>query len=338
MLQAIEALQVNFEEVMAWGGDPDMEDSAFQEAMAEYVEELQYSVLRQYRPELLPEADVNARKSWLRMSSLGKPAILQLLQAPHIQKELMDAHKAEIIDVMEKDERRSLMFHLGDWFEGYFRFLLRRFGWEIYAPPDGAKQWEFTLDGVTGHGDIIASPPGDSENVVVFECKAMASYLVKNMVSDPWGEKPEYVTQASCYAHCFREMFPEKQVHAVIAALALDERRVHYIDIDPQTQEDSVRRARKLIEVLPTIESFTALEGVIKPPPGTRPVYRNKEVAEPILTPPKSLRYADPALLALFYEVTEASYKAGRYNKKVVCIGHVEPDGTEVTHYRRPEL
>ena len=306
--------------------------------MRQYVKAVEFSTRRHYYSKSI--VDENARKGCLRMSSLGKPAVLQLLQYPHILEELESlGYKAEEND---PDERKSLMFHLGDIFESWYEFLLQRSGLEVIQPPEHmGRQWEFTFHKVKGHADIIAKLPGENVYFVI-DCKASGSYAVRELVKDPWRSKPEYVTQISLYAHCFREFLfddqPQREepiIIPVIASLNCDERRVYYTYIDEELAISSVNRAAKLVEVLPTVECWADIKGKIAPPPGVPVLYRNKPIGDELTVPP-SMKFCP--CLDLFYTVEEGKVRTPTgYIKKYPKVGFVDESGNGITNYVDPE-
>lgn len=291
-----------------------------------YSQEVFNSAMRQYKE----DRSVNARKGCLRMSTLGKPAVLQMLELPHIQEDLTRMGVAltqqEVID-----ERKSLMFHLGDVYEAWFGSYVRRQGLNVIPPPTDTPQWEFTYDGVKGHGDFVIQVPETNVYFMV-DTKACGSRIVKDMVSDPVLNKPEYVTQISLYAHCLRKHLPIGSVVVpVLAALALDERRIHYIHISRQQEDYCVARASKVIEALSSLKTFDEYQDYFMPPPGTPDLYYKKPTGRYLVAPP-SMKYCKD--LDLFYHTDEVRIKKGRANKLHTVIGEIHSDGTEETWYR----
>ena len=315
-------------------------------ALHRYAKAVEFSIRRHYYPKSI--TDENARRGCLRMSSLGKPAVLQLLQYPHIQDELVDLGWGLMED--DPDERKSLMFHLGDIFEAWYEFLLHRECLEVIQPPEHmGRQWEFTFHGVKGHADIIVKLPEQNVYFVV-DCKASGSYAVRELVKDPWRSKPEYVTQVSLYAHCFKKYLFDEYVNShdgdyseyeepviipVIASLNCDERRVYYTYISEEMALSSISRATKLVEVLPTITSWGDMKGKIAPPPGVPVLYRNKPIGDELTVPP-SMKFC--SCLELFYNVEDGKVRTPTgYTKKYPRVGFIDEEGNHITDYVDPE-
>lgn len=320
---------------------PTILEDTFTRQAQQYVEDFSFSVLRNYTAGIVD--DVNSHDNPLRMSTLGKPAVLQLLKFPHIKQELESL--GYVVDHPPFDERRNFMFHLGDMFEAWFKYLLCRSGVEIVEPPNnGERQWTFNLWGVSGHCDIIAYVKG-IDTYFMIECKSQNHYSSRIFATDPWGFRPEYVTQVSLYAHAFRTtQLPAGEgqggVIPVVVTLNTDTRALTYTYISLEMQTQAINRAKKCVEIIPTITSFADYKGKIIPPPGEEITYYGKVVSE-YLKVPASMKFCP--CLELFYLLDENYYQAGKRMKKVQTVGYRLPDNNSddvrlVTNYQDPSV
>lgn len=282
-------------------------------ALDDFASTMRASIVRQYVGDR-----ANDRRPNLRVSSIGKPAVLGALGLPHIQRELATL-QAELPERTTPDdeqakitERLRLIFHTGDWFEAWVAFQLDRLGYERVAIPDDKLsedlQWrvEYNVPGldvpVVGHLDHVVEL-GDGERLIL-EVKTMsdsywrqftgAGYKFKddNLVTDGGDDDRGYMTQLALYMEATGYDGAWLALNKATSQMAL-------VYPDPDDLAAARTRANKVALALSKVKTLSDVYTLLKAPPGVPEVYKRKATGRLLL--PTSMKYSGVA--ELFYDI-----------------------------------
>ena len=259
----------------------------------------------------------NAGRSFIRLSALGKPAVETAIKHPDVKAELLTwgFHNDPF------DETMLLTFALGDWFENWVGFQLRRLGYHIETcvecSTDGQHMVEF--EGVKGHLDFIVNDPETNERFVL-EVKTMSTnyfqqfFDVKYNESDMFILRPGaagddergYMTQLATYMH-----------HTGLPGywIALD-KGTRKLAVGSPCSEDvdrALARGRRIIPILNGIEKLEDVFTRLRPPPGVPEVYKRQLTGR--LKLPSTMAYSP--VKNVFYKITEAKNGYGKLTEYV---------------------
>lgn len=216
----------------------------------------------------------------LRLSELGKPAVVQALKR---------------LGYREPPPKGSLLFifHLGDVFEHFAGEMMRVYGYEILADQMEEDKTLVEFEGVKGHFDYLVREPKTGRRLLV-EVKTMSGAYAQRFRLRPDDERG-YVTQLACYHHALS--------HDVDGAwwLCLDKSnwRAFCVEGFDGLFEGALYRAREVISRMNHISSEEDVLRYFQAPPPMPEVYARRQTGRYMLPP--SMRYSPFA--EAFYEL-----------------------------------
>jgi hypothetical protein len=215
------------------------------------------------------------QKPGLRMSSLGKPALITALQ------------KLGYYEPEPKGHLRYIFF-LGDVFENVLGVLLEEYGYKILAdqtkhPEDTAVEWR----GLKGHFDYLVEIDG---NPVLVEAKTMSGNYARQFYKEPNDDRG-YVTQLALYSAATG--YP-----AVWLCMDKSDGKMTEVLPDVPYLDDALDRASNVLNRLEGMESLEDAFNLFRPPPARPEVFQREETG----------RYLVPASLS-FSPYKSAIYK-----------------------------
>lgn len=270
----------------------DGESGAFGEYMA-------YSFGRQLG------AERKERGARVRISSLGKPAVVQAL------------NKLGYVERRPVGKSR-LTFLLGDFFENVVGHVLKNEG--IAGVSVVGEQEEVDFFGVPGHYDFLVECDG---RMVLLECKTMnhsySSYF-KRYQDDSRG----YLTQLAVYRSCVMKYMRGAEVRSLWVCFDKDTSETFVRELDYASgAQQALARAENVVKRLGRVKSVADALRLFRLPPGQEEVYRGRTTGR--LLVPQSLAYSP------FKEVLyETEMAANGYGKEMTYITDVVRDAREV--------
>ena len=270
----------------------------------EYAASVKDSLLRQF---------VNKEKDddrVLRLSSIGKPAVLQALNIPSVRESLMNLGLwyTEPISLKMRE-----IFHRGDQFEAFLMFHLRRLGFSIRS-----TQETVTFMGVEGHTDAIIEKGGSE---LLLEVKTMSDAYFRKFVKEQDDERG-YLTQLALYSHC-------TGLPAVWVCLNKGSHEIAIVEPNPDALATAKARAERIIPIFSKVEYFEDVITYFKAPPTVSEVYQKKKTGRELLNP--SMKYS--AYRNLFYHIFEEKNGYGKPTEYVA--DYVTPEDLR-DELRRP--
>lgn len=234
----------------------------------------------------------------LRLSSLGKPAVLQALSLPHIKAELVSdgLYAHECIGMRMRE-----IFHRGDQYEALVLYILQMSGWHV-----ASTQETVNYAGVEGHTDAVVINPAGA--VVLLEIKTMSDVYFKQFVKRPNDDRG-YVTQLAAYTSCL-------QIPSLWVCLNKLNHDVAVIEPDVLDFERALERARTIITRMSEVETFSDIQKQFNPPPGIAEVYRKQQTGKLLLHP--SIKYSP--YRHLFYNIYEEENGYGRQTEYIADV------------------
>jgi hypothetical protein len=220
---------------------------------------------------------MNPREKYtgLRLSQLGKPAVMQALWGMGFEYDGGIALKQRIT------------FHLGDVFESLLIFLLEAAGYKIVDHNNNTLFHEtvggdnrIVYQGVPGHSDIVVESP-EGERFII-EAKTSNDRYFNSFMKKPDDERG-YVTQLSLYEKCLDLpgcwVFFNKNTSEIGVQFLTDELR-----------EQSTNRANHLIPLLTDCNSFEKLaahvyDGSFQAPPPAPEVFKRSHTGAYLVPP-----------------------------------------------------
>lgn len=125
---------------------------------------------------------------------------------------------------------------------------------------------ELRMFGITGHADLLVDLAGE---VIVLECKSMASHLISSFANAP-SDEYGYLSQLSFYAYCTRIEYAGKRVRQAFLLFDRSTSKFRIVEISPGMVDAKVKRMMEATKALEGIEryDFNALfERCLVPPP-----------------------------------------------------------------------
>lgn len=216
----------------------------------------------------------------IRMSGLGKPAVLQAMK-------VLGYEESNTFDMTMRHR-----FHIGDSFEAYLMALAK------FYFPGRVRGSQDTVEymGIKGHLDGIIDTPDGS---VVIEAKSMTErYFMKFLKTQD--DERGYATQAALYSHC-------TGLPLVWVCLNKATHRVEMIELQPEDGLKALLRAERLIPMLKSLKHFGDIWdcGMMAPPP-TAEIYQRKETGMKLV--PESMRYSSFIDVFYYTEMMEDGY------------------------------
>lgn len=105
---------------------------------------------------------------------------------------------------------------------------------------------------VTGHVDFVLER---GDEVLVIECKSMASHLVSSFCNSP-NDSYGYLSQLSFYWACVKQMYPTKNVSAMFAVFDRSMSKFRCVQISPMALEKCVARIESSVGRLAAIKDY----------------------------------------------------------------------------------
>lgn len=106
--------------------------------------------------------------------------------------------------------------------------------------------------GVTGHVDFIIVK---RDEVLVLECKSMASYVGTSFKANPT-DKYGYVSQLSFYWECVRRLHPDKKVSAAFVLFNRDSCTFSCIPLAVHAMKERIERVKTATEALASVRDY----------------------------------------------------------------------------------
>lgn len=239
------------------------------------------------------------QKGGVRMSNLGKPAVLLALA------------KLGYSEPEPKGKSR-LIFHMGDMFENWLEVMLQVYGIEILD-----SQPTVTWNGVVGHADYVIKSPATGQNIVV-EAKTMSENYFR-MFSREQNDDRGYLTQLALYMQGLG-------MDGTWLCLNKGNATVHELYPDNGLLAASIRRVKKVLERIDRINTLDDVFLNFRPPPPHVEMFQKQPTGKYIL--PTSMSFS-PFKSAL-YKITDG---LNGYNKPTKYV-----DGVADTEHMKKEL
>lgn len=249
----------------------------------EYGEEVSRSFLRQY---VTPK---EVESPYLRVSSLGKPAVLQALTL--LGYESMGNVSTKLRNI----------FHTGDVFEAYVVAYMKLMNWKV-----SRQQEELEFDGVLGHIDGVINVPDFGECLLEF--KTMSQFYFSSFVKQPNDDRG-YITQLAIYSHCLN----------IPAAWIVTNKGTHEVAViqpDQDMLDSALARAHRIIPLLNSVKSLHDVVSLFKAPPPQDEVYRSKKTGSYVV--PGSMKYSKWRFA--FYNIENGKTKGGAWKEYITSI------------------
>lgn len=213
------------------------------------------------------------------LSEIGKPAVLLGLKKLGVPAETIN-------------NQTKLRFHFGDVFEALIVNML-----QSYGMPVENTQKEVSYKTVPGHIDGVVC--GDT----VLEVKTMSSSYFQRFLKEPNDDRG-YLTQLNMYAHL---------LNLQGAWLCLNKETFELAVLPLTPNPLIIERAKAVIEVLPSIETFNDLFDTFEAPEAVPEYYYKKPTGKYLI--PEAIRYSKYA--EVFYDIQEEKNGYGKVTRYV---------------------
>lgn len=216
------------------------------------------------------------QRGGLRMSSIGKPAVVQALA------------KLGYTELEPKGKSR-IIFMTGDYFENALDCLMQMYGIDILEGGQEALKYL----GITGHPDFIVKSPVTGEPVVV-EAKTMSSNYAR-MFKKEQDDSRGYLSQLAMY---------RAATGHDATWLCFDKGSSDLFEIEPNVGEleGALHRASQVIERMDRVKSLDDVLSTFRIPPPRPEKFRNAMTGRMIA--PTSLSFS-PFKTALYKITTD---------------------------------
>ena len=245
----------------------------------EYAQAEAESLFRQFDP------NKEEKSTALRVSSLGKPAVIQALKVLGYDDNGYVSNKMRHI------------FKTGDTFESYLIALCKVFGAEV-----SLAQAEVGFMGIKGHIDFVYN------NECIVEVKTASPNYFSKFVREPNDDRG-YITQAAIYSECLNLPIYWLMLNKATHEVAMVTPNVEALD-------NAKRRAERIIPLLTSVSCANDVLTMFRVPPAVEETYRRKKTGYYVM--PDSIKYSSFA--PLFYELEEGSngkkYVTGYHDKE----------------------
>lgn len=225
------------------------------------------------------------QKPGVRMSSLGKPAIITALQ------------KLGYFEPEPKGKLKYIFFQ-GDVFENVLGTLLENYGHKVVVdqtanPEDTLVEW----NGVTGHYDFIVNVGGQD---VLVEAKTMSGNYSRTFKDYPDDDRG-YVTQLALYAYT---------TGLPCTWLCYDKNASEMFEVvpDPLLLASARERAERVVKRLGHVNTIEDVFQYFRPPPGRNEVFQKQESGRLLI--PQSMAWSP--YKSVVYKLSE---EPNGYNK-----------------------
>jgi hypothetical protein len=263
-----------------------------------YKEGIEHSLRRHMNP--------REHYTGLRLSQLGKPAVLQALWGMGFE------HDGDIA------LKQRITFHIGDVFESLLVFLLEAAGYKIvdhnnnnlfHETVEGDNR--IVYDGVPGHSDIVVESP-EGERFIV-EAKTSNDRYFNSFMKNPDDERG-YVTQLALYEECLGLpgcwVFFNKNTSDIGVQFLTDELR-----------NKAKARVDGLIPLLTECVTWRTLAdyvnaGLLQAPPPSPEVYKREQTGAYLVPPSmKFTKYRH-----CFYDIVKEPNGYGKSTEYVIGV------------------
>lgn len=245
----------------------------------------------------------------LRLSSLGKTPAFELL-----------AKKLGLIEQGSKhtvNEGLKLIFSLGDWFEAYLIFMLKRAGYTVHG-----QQTEVKWHGVTGHIDTLVDDVDG--NTHLLEIKSANDWYSSDTFKRGYPlDDRGYLTQLLTYSECLN--IPREYAHWIMWNKNTGEMRVMNLsDVPTELADERLSRGKKIVEAYQNCVTPRDLYSTVKPPPPAIEMDKNHK---PVLDDDGQLKLYVPSVVShpyFCYVIKEGKTKWGK--KREYVTDYLYPD------------
>jgi hypothetical protein len=186
--------------------------------------------------------------------------------------------------------QQRYLFHVGDTFEAWVVFTLKRLGYTIIE-----SQTSVNYHGVGGHIDFLCQDPTDGE-VFVLETKTACSFYFDQCSKYGTDDERGYLTQLGAYVESYREKYPDIQGYWLMTHK--DTQTFHIERAEKEKYEPRLDRLRKIVDASSTLTCFDEAYTLFRPQPPSVEL-KNKQVAywshndRPKLYVPASIKFPD---------------------------------------------
>jgi hypothetical protein len=239
------------------------------------------------------------QKGGVRMSNLGKPAVLLALA------------KLGYVEPEPRGKSRFI-FHVGDMFENWLEVMMRAYGIDILE-----LQPTLTHMGITGHADYIIKCP-HCDVPLLLEAKTMSANYFRQFSREP-NEDRGYITQLAMY---------QAATGLDCAWMCLDKGNNTVFEVTPNFGQfqAALHRAQKVIDRVSKVQSEDDVLSLFRPPPPRPEVFQKVPTGDYIL--PTALSFS-PFRHALY----KLSTRNNNYNKMTTYV-----DDYADTQYMKEQL
>jgi hypothetical protein len=225
------------------------------------------------------------QKGGLRISSMGKPAVLQALA------------KLGYTELEPKGKMRWT-FHLGDIYEHFAGLMLETYGYTVLCDQMDPEATLVKYEGVSGHYDFLVKTP--EHPVLLVEVKTMGPGYARKFRKTP-NDARGYITQLAMYQAALSEQYGQV-VPAVWLCLDKGTGETFYVEPFPGLFQGALARVSTVVPLLGRVKSeddILAPKGLFQAPPAQAEVYRRKQTGHFIL--PENMIYSPFA--SAFYDL-----------------------------------
>lgn len=231
------------------------------------------------------------QKPGVRMSNLGKPAIVSALYQ---------------LGYSEPEPRGMLryIFFLGDVFENALEVFMRNYGFKIISsqtsdPEDTLVNW----NGLPGHYDFIVEDKHGIQTLV--EAKTMSGNYSRTFRTNPDDDRG-YLTQLALYADA-------KKLPGMWICMDKSTGMIFPVQPNPLVLKERRVRARQVLSRLNKVKSLDDVLTNFKAPPPRPEVYRGNESGKMLV--PQSMAWSP--FKTVVYKLTDAF---NGYNKTTTYV------------------
>ncbi len=198
------------------------------------------------------------QKGGVRMSNLGKPAVLLALAK---------------LGYAEPEPRGKMryIFMNGDFFENWLEIMLKVYGIEILE-----SQPEVSYMGVDGHADFIIKCPHCDKPLIV-EAKTMSENYHRMFTKEPNDDRG-YITQLAMYSH-------STGYDSTWITLNKGTNEVTEIEPNPGILSASLQRASNVLGRLDRVKVLEDVLEQLRVPPGRPERFRNQQTGKLLMQP-----------------------------------------------------
>jgi hypothetical protein len=216
------------------------------------------------------------QKGGLRISSMGKPAVLQALAT---------------LGYAELEPRGKMRwtFHLGDIFEHFVGVLLETYGYKVLVDQMDPEATFVETAGVGGHYDYLVKTP--EYPVLLVEVKTMGPGYARMFRKRP-DDARGYITQLAMYQAALSQQY-KSDIPACWLCLDKGTGEIFEVEPYPGLFEGALARVKQVVPLLNRVKSeddVLAPKGFFQAPPAKPEEYRRSATGHFIL--PDNMRYS----------------------------------------------